>query len=375
VKLRHFEAIAPICAVCRQKEGADHPLRVGLVVRERGGDILEGVLLCSNCGREYPIIDGIPVLVPALRAYIAQHIFPIMRRDDLSSPMESILGDCCGPGSAFDQTRQHLSSYAFGHYSDLDPEEAPGGEAPRPPLLALLDEGLALSGGTRPALGPILDAGCSVGRASFELAGRFQALVLGVDMSFSMLRLASRALREGEVRYDRRRVGLVYDRRSFPVRFERAEDVDFWACDAQALPFPARSFSLAASLNLLDCVASPYEHLLSLSRVLREGARAVLASPYDWSPSATPIEGWVGGHSQRGPERGASEASLRALLSPGQHPAAIGGLSLVAESPSRPWLVRVHDRSVMQYSAHIVVAEAMGEARGVRGGGERDPRA
>lgn len=208
-----------------------------------------------------------------------------------------------------------------------------------------------------PGEGPLLDAGCSVGRASLELAERFEGLVLGVDMNFSMLQ-AARAARAGEFVYDRRRVGLVYDRRRFPTRFQRAANVDFWVCDAQALPFATGTFALATSFNVLDCVASPYEHLLSLSRVLRPGASAVLTSPYDWSTGATPIEGWIGGHSQRGPEAGASEAALRALLSEGRHPASIPGLSLAAEAGARDWLVRVHDRSVMRYSVHLVVARA-----------------
>jgi SAM-dependent methyltransferase len=226
--------------------------------------------------------------------------------------------------------------------------------------VALLNEGLALAGD--PGAGPILDAGCSVGRTTFELAERFDGLVLGVDMNFSMLQLAARAMREGEIRYDRRRVGLVYERRSFAIRFPRAENVDFWACDAQALPLPARAFSLAVSMNLLDCLASPYDHLVALSRALAPGASAVLTSPYDWSPGATPIESWIGGHSQRGPEGGSSEAAIRALIAPsgrpGAHPSAISGLELAAEVASRPWLVRVHDRSLMRYAVHLVVAKA-----------------
>jgi len=357
MKRAHFEAIAPVCAVCRGA-GAGAPLRIGRVLREQDGDVLEGILQCSEsgCQREYPILDGIPVLVPALRAYVSQNILPILRRGDLSGTMESILGDCCGPGSAFDQLRQHLSAYAWGHYSDLDPLE-PG----NPPLslLGLLDHGLALAG--PPGEGPILDAGCSVGRSTFELAERHDRLVLGVDLSFSMLQVASRALREGELRYPRRRVGLVYDERSFPVRFPASERVDFWACDAASLPFPERTFSLAASLNLLDCLPSPHEHLGSLARVLAPGARAILCTPHDWSQAATPIEGWIGGHSQRGPEGGSSSGALRALLTPGAHPASIEGLSLIAEVEALPWLMRVHERSAVQYAVQMVVAERLAE--------------
>jgi SAM-dependent methyltransferase/uncharacterized protein YbaR (Trm112 family) len=353
VKRRHFEAIAPVCAVCRQA-GVESPLAIGSVVREEDADILEGILQCSRagCQREYPILDGIPLLIPALRAYVNQNIQAILRRDDLSGSIESILGDCCGPGSLFDQTRQHLSSYIAGHYGDRDPLES---EGPRLSLLGLLDRGLALAGA--PGDGPLLDAGCAVGRSTFELAERHDRLVLGVDLNFAMLKVASRALRKGEVRYGRRRVGLVYDERAFPVRFRRAENVDFWACDAQSLPFPDGKFSLATSLNLLDCLQSPYEHLTSLACVLAPFARAILCTPYDWSPGATPIEGWLGGHSQRGPEGGSSAIVLRALLTPGAHPAGIQGLSMIAEEESLRWRVRLHERSTVDYDVHLVVAE------------------
>jgi SAM-dependent methyltransferase/uncharacterized protein YbaR (Trm112 family) len=359
VRRAHFEAIAPVCAVCLQA-GAESPLRIGRVEREQDGDVLEGILQCgeSGCQREYPILDGVPILVPALRAYVSQNILPILRRSDLSDTMESILGDCCGHGSAFDQMRQHLSTYGWGHYSDLDPLET--GNPPLS-LLGLLDQGLALAG--PPGEGPILDAGCSVGRSTFALAERHERLVLGVDLSFSMLQVASRALRTGEVRYPRRRVGLVYDERSFPVRLRGSERVDFWVCDAAALPFPRRTFSLASSLNLLDCLPVPHEHLRSLARVLRPGARAVLATPHDWSTAATPIEGWIGGHSQRGPEGGSSSLALRALLTPGAHPASVEGLSMIAASEAIPWLLRLHERSVVQYASQLVVAERLAEGQ------------
>jgi len=353
LKRTHFDAIAPVCAVCRQSD-IDSPLVIGRVLREEASDILEGILQCSRigCQREYPILDGIPLLVPALRAYVSQNIFPILRRADFSDVIESILGDCCGPGSALDQTRQHLSSYTWGHYSDQDPLESKGQKLS---LLELLELGLTLAGPLGP--GPILDAGCAVGRSSFELAERQERLVLGIDVNFSMLQVASRALRIGQIRYPRRRVGLVYDERVFPVHFQRPDLVDFWVCDALAPPFPKSAFSLVTSLNLLDCLSSPHEHLVAIRRALVSGGRAILCTPYDWSPAATPIEGWIGGHSQRGPQNGDSAAALRALLTPNAHPASIDQLELVADAGTLPWRVRLHDRSMIEYATHLVVAE------------------
>jgi SAM-dependent methyltransferase len=206
--------------------------------------------------------------------------------------------------------------------------------------------------------GPVLDVGCSVGRAAFELARRTDGLVLGVDVNFAMLRLAAGVLCRGVVRYPRRRVGLVYDRREFPVQFENAATVDFWACDATALPFTDCTFAAAVGLNVLDCVASPLDLLGSMGRVLRPDAPLVLCTPYDWSGAATPPEAWIGGHSQRGATRGAAEPVLRALLTPGAHPASVAGLRLEAEINDLPWHVRLHDRGTMAYRTHLVVARA-----------------
>jgi SAM-dependent methyltransferase/uncharacterized protein YbaR (Trm112 family) len=357
VKRQHFETLRPVCPVCASKAAGQFFLRLARVEREEKDDILEGVLHCSNreCLREYPIIDGIPLLVANLRQYVSDNLPGIYARRDLSEFLESLVGDCCGSNSPFDQTRQHLSSYAWDHYADLDPKE-PKGEPLPGAIGRLLKTGLKLAGPFPE--GPVLDAGCSVGRGSFSLAESQPNLVLGVDLHFPMLRMASDVLRRGTARYSRRRVGIVYDRREFPTRFANPERVDFWACDATAMPFSGGTFALAVSMNLLDCVTAPRELLVSLARVLRPGGKAVLGCPYDWSPGATPIETWMGGHSQRSPTGGASEAVLRALLTPGGHASAVQGLKLTGELDEVSWHVRLHDRSTMTYKVHLVVATA-----------------
>src|SRR5207244_13600015 len=90
--------------------------------------------------------------------------------------------------------------------------------------------------------------------------------------------------------------------------------VDFWCCDATTLPFAPATFAFAQSINVIDCLAAPRDALAEMARVLRPGATALIATPYDWSPSATPVEQWLGGHSQRGALGGASEPVLRRLL-------------------------------------------------------------
>lgn len=355
MRRRHLETLRPVCPVCRTAGGGENALFLADVRREEGGHVLEGTLRCPSpsCQREYPILDGIPLLIANLRAYVAGTIDQINAREDLDIATESLLGDCCGPGSSYDATRQHLSTYAWDHYGDLDPQEI--GPIRPGSVRSVLDRGLELAG-TLPE-GPILDLGCAVGRTTFELAARTGRPVVGVDLGYAMLRLASQALREGRVRYPRRRVGLVYDRRDFAVRFPGMQDVDFWACDALSLPFPSGTFAAVVGLNVLDCVQSPHDLLAALPRLLADQGKAILSTPYDWSPAATPVEAWLGGHSQRGETAGASEPVLRALLTADAHPASIEGVRIVAEESAIPWRVRLHERAAMEYRVDLVVAK------------------
>lgn len=355
MRRQHLESFKPVCPVCRSAPDQFSALELAVVIKEDDEHVVEGLLHCSNknCQREYPIIDGIPLIIKDIRTYLTENAFQVFQRSDLSETLESVMGDCLGHGSTFDAIRQHLSSYAWDHYADLDPDE-PSGDAKPGSMIRLLERGLELADVSSAEPGPILDAGCSVGRSTFALAAKLNRPVLGIDLNFPMLRLAGRVLREGIVRYPRRRVGVVYDRRKFPVSFRNSRHVDFWACDATALPFADNQFSAAVSMNLLDCVHSPVEFLTSLAAVLREDGPAIIASPYDWSASATAAEGWIGGHSQRGPDAGASEPLLRKLLTPGQ-PQSLQRLRLVAEDNCR-WHVRMHDRSMVSYESHLVVA-------------------
>lgn len=350
MKLLHFERLHPLCPCCK---GA---LAIGPVLREIAGDILEGRLLCTNpgCLGEYPILDGIPLLVSNLREYVSQNILSITARRDLSPAIESLLGDCCGMNSAFYQVHYHLGIYAFDHYADLDPDEENSSQAGS--CVQLLDLGLSLL--KQKPDGPVIDTGCSVGRTTFALAARcVPEIILGADLNYSMVRLASDVLRCNVVRYPKRRIGVAFDRREFAADLPHKEKVDFWVCDALNLPFPKDTFALATSINLLDCVSNPYEHLRSLAFCARSGGHVLLSTPYDWSQLVTPIESWIGGHSQRAPHAGSGDRQLRSLLAGGAHPSAIQELALISEIEAADWSLRLHDRSMMKYRVHLILTE------------------
>ncbi|NYZ17588.1 methyltransferase domain-containing protein [Azospirillum sp. RWY-5-1] len=357
----HFEALKPVCPRCRQTRGVLSPLVLGLVEEEDAAGIRSGTLHCTDpaCWLEFPIIDGAPVLVPDVRGWLAANAHLITEREDLTPLVESLLGDGTGPDSAFNIARQHRSSYAWDHYADLDPAE-PAGPVRPGGVVRCLEAGLRRLDDTPSARlpGPAIDLGCACGRTAFELAARVDGPVLGIDLNWPLLRVARRALETGEAVYPRRRVGMVYDRRRYPVRFAGMERVDFWIADAQAPPFADDAFGFAAALNIVDCVASPPALLAALDRLVRPGGAAVLATPFDWSTGATPVEAWLGGHSQRGPQDGSSETMLRLLTTPGAHPQSTRRLAPLGGPVEVDWAVRLHERSAMLYRAHVVVLES-----------------
>ena len=323
-----------------------------------GEAILAGTLHCPGCQHEYPVIDGIPVIVPELRALLGERALELLLREDLDPSLEGLIGDAIGPDSWFDVIRHVQSTYAWDAYADLDPAETAEPDGPAPGAARrCVARLLALADAPIHAPSRVLDLGCAAGRTSFDLAAVHPgALVLGLDMHLGLLRIAQRA-GSGHVSYPRRRIGLVYDRRRFAVDLPDAGRVDFWACDAMALPFAPGVAELGVALNLLDCVADPRRLLESMAAAVRPGGRLLLATPYDWSTRATPLEAWLGGHSQRAEHRGAGEAFLHALLDDGPAaPAghAVKGLSRLAEQAGWPWQTRLHDRSAVHYRTHLL---------------------
>jgi SAM-dependent methyltransferase/uncharacterized protein YbaR (Trm112 family) len=355
VRRRHLADFAPHCPRCARDGAGRHELTLDAVLEERDDDVLSGILHCPNpaCRHEYPIIDGIPVIVPALGALLAERGIELLLREDLDPMLESLIGDAIGPGTWLDTLRQTVSTYAWDGWADLDPEEADPADGVQPGAVRRCLARLLDMAGTRVA-GRVIDVGCGAGRTAFDLAARGEdTLVLGVDIHLALLRLARRAA-AGVLSYPRRRIGIVYDRRRFPVPLPGADRVDFWACDALALPFGPGTADLAVALNLLDCVSEPRRLLAGLAEVVHTDGRVLLATPYDWSIRATQVETWIGGHSQRAAHEGAAEPFLRALLTEGAHPQSVAGLRVLAEQAAWPWQTRLHDRSAVLYRAHLL---------------------
>jgi SAM-dependent methyltransferase len=160
--------------------------------------------------------------------------------------------------------------------------------------------------------------------------------------------------REGRAAYPRRRVGMVFDREEISIADVPSQEMSFWCADVAALPFADASFTCALSLNVVDCVSQPLGHLAELGRVLAPSAPAVLTTPYDWSPTATPVEQWLGGHSQRSEHGGSSAAEMRRILSPDAAAGIDTGLLITGERDDVRWRIPANERSHVEYDVHLL---------------------
>lgn len=364
MRIEHYETLRPVCPRCRVGLPQPAPLTLASTARRKNCVIFEGTLTCTNphCGITYPIIDGIPIIVPDLPKFLNDSLYAITVRQDLSELSEAILGEAAGPGAVFNNNRHYLGTYGWDHYGDFAPEsrEATATQNWQPgSIVSCLNRGLELFRDGVEA--PVLDVGCAAGRSALELAARSQGLVLGIDLNILALRLAQRVLHEGRVMYPLKQLGIVYARREYPVQFAHSGRVDFWACDGLALPFLPAVFTFANALNVLDQVSAPLQLLNSMSESLQAGGKALIATPHDWA-APIPMKNWLGGRSPLGAHNADGPEALRTVIGAESSHPSLRQLRLVGEVEHHPWHVRVHNRRTAVYDTQILACEKAFEA-------------
>lgn len=266
--MKEFIAEFLICPSCLPAE-----VRLSLKAEERvEDDVVTGRLECSRCGARFPVSNGIADLAP-------------------SSP---------GADRSFAESKyekaETTSSYLWSHFGDLlhDPEATPAyGE---------------WASKIRPGSGFFLDAGCAVGRFTFEM-GLKSDLAIGLDYSRSFIRTARKLMKERRLVFPLIEEGRLAAETTIELPHAWSSSrTEFIVGDAQALPFPPSLFAGAASLNLVDKLPGPMKHLQEMNRVLgTKGAQFLFSDPFSWSQDAAEEREWLGGTPQgvykgRGPD-------------------------------------------------------------------------
>ncbi len=260
------------CPKCKEEK---NPL--GTTVGQRDGkDIVEGSLDCKHCKTRYPIKDGIALLT-------------IPPRNPTAPPSKY-------------EDQAVVASYLWSHYGDLAGEnEATDAYKRWAELIS-------------PASGIGLDAGCAVGRNTFEMAGRMERAV-GIDTSLAFIARARELMIRKRTSCLIREEGMIS--RELKIQLPsgyNTHNVEFVVADAQALPFVSAAFGSVASLNMVDKLPLPLVHLQELDRVSSpEAAQLVISDPFSWSEEVTAPANWLGGIIE-GRLKGRGHENLQALL-------------------------------------------------------------
>ncbi len=247
---------------------------------EEDEDVIEGRLVCSDCGRTYPIQKGIAFILP--------------------EKSQSVLSNGTGYNS-----RGMLSAYLWSHFCDFfnDPDAT--------------DAYKIWSAYFKGSNGYALDIGCAVGRLSFEMSKTY-SYVIGIDTSKAFIGKARELMVKRRLDFDLIIEGHITERRSCDLEDQwNYDNMEFIVADALALPFPKSLFSAVSSVNILEKVPDPLLHLAEADRVLRKKDSMFLFSdPFSWDESFMDSELWLGGKPD-GQYGGRGMGNIQRILSDG----------------------------------------------------------
>ena len=196
--------------------------------------------------------------------------------------------------------------------------------------------------------GKALDLGCSVGRASFELAQHFDH-VDGIDFSARFIRHGFQLKATGHTRFSIPIEGdlVEFKEVSLPALGYAGlgDKIDFVQGDACNLKARFSDYDLIFCGNLIDRLYDPGLFLTRIHQRLNAGGYLVLTSPYTWLEQYTPKDKWLGGIKKNG-ENVTTLDGLSAAL--GQH------FNLVAQQDV-PFVLRETRRKFQHTLADMTV--------------------
>ncbi|TCS43916.1 5-histidylcysteine sulfoxide synthase [Reinekea marinisedimentorum] len=162
-----------------------------------------------------------------------------------------------------------------------------------------------------------LDIGCSVGRASFELARHFEQ-VDAIDFSARFIQQAYALVEQGERRYTIATEGELVDFKSVTLQqlgySDVKEKIYFSQGDATNLKAQFSGYDLVFACNLIDRLTDPMLFLNAIPARMNTGGYLVIASPYTWLEQYTPKDKWLGGIKINGENQTTLDGLTEALI-------------------------------------------------------------
>lgn len=311
-----------------------------------GEDLVEGALGCAGCGRAFPVLSGVAVLIPDPDAYCRRHrqalLRDLERHGSLSPEARVWLTNAADPeaeqaeyGADFRYSQQFETPAQVARALAADPAALYGGFAEW--LTSVEGPYELLARWTREHLSQravAVDAGCGAGGLVARIAPLFRA-ALGVDRSFLAVLLARRAVLhrpEAERSYF---LSVTRARQvARPLDIPRAPNAEFVVGDCRALPLASGLCDAVYSANVLDVVEGDGGMdgpIREAARVLAPAGTLLLSDPFFFREGEAP--------------EGDPVMLTRDALE--RH-----GLRLEAEQDGVPWLWGIYDRHWRVYFSY-----------------------
>ncbi|HWU89809.1 MAG TPA: methyltransferase domain-containing protein [Kofleriaceae bacterium] len=317
-----------VCPGCRTRTGD----RLELRTLERAGEVL-----ACECGRRYPIIDGVPIVLGDPTGFLHNAIAAVVERD-LAPEVAALLVEHGPDDHPYAQLLEHLSIYLDAHWGDR--------AAPPPDHAAFGARELAERIARLPRVERAVELGCSAGRIVAELAASADHVV-GLDLQFGAVRRARRLLDGERLAYSRRLAGRHYAAAAISAGdlAVPAARRTLLCADALDPPLVPGHYDRVVALNLLDSVARPRLLLAVMDGLCRPGGELILASPYAWQSTVMDDRERIGDADPA--------AALTAILRDGT---GLGSRYRIEEAAEVSWTLRRDARSAVAYRAHFLRA-------------------
>lgn len=320
-----------VCPGCRTRTPGGERLDVKTL--ERTGDVL-----ACECGRRYPIVDGVPIVLADPAGFLRNEIAAIVERDLAPEVAALLVAD--GPDDApYPRMLEHLSTYLDAHWGDRTEPRSTGFA-----MQALIAKLAGL-----PRVDAAVELGCSTGRILAELAARADRVV-GIDLQFASVRRARRLLDGERLEFARRIVGRHYASAAITPgdRTVPASRRLLVCGDALDPPLIPAVYPRVVALNLLDSVSRPRQLLSVIDGLCAPGGELILASPYAWASTVM----------HEGERLGSADpaAVLETILTTG---AGLGSRYRIEDAQDLPWSLRRDARSRVSYQTHYLRARKL----------------